>query len=314
MKVRIAVVVLFASLTGTVSFAGGGETTYNFLRNDVSARAAALGGSFIAVENDVNSLFYNPAGLSTLERRQLSFGFFKHLLDINSGYISYSQRYRDVGWIGAGINLINYGEFTRTDNQGNRLGTFGATEFALTFGYSNLAYQKIHYGASANFIYSSIADDQSVALAFDAGVYYQIEPDRVAVGASILHVGRQLSKYGETREDLPVDLKAGLALRPEHLPLLLNFSFNRLNEEETDFASRFRAFSIGGEFTLSDVVRARFGYDNEKRRDLKIGTSAGLAGFSLGAGFSIDRSIFDYAFNSLGKIGTLHRITVGTTL
>src|SRR3970040_329301 len=105
LKVRITVVVLFVYLTGSASFAGGGETTYNFLRNDVSARAAALGGSFIAVENDVNSLFYNPAGLRTLDGRQLSFGSFKHLMDVNSGYISYSQRYRDVGWIGAGINL-----------------------------------------------------------------------------------------------------------------------------------------------------------------------------------------------------------------
>ena len=293
--------------------AGNGETTYNFLRNDVGARAAALGGSFVAVENDVNMLFYNPAGLSTLEEKQVSFGFLKHLLDVNSGYVSYSQHIRDFGWFGAGIEYIRYGDFTRTDNLGNNLGTFGASEFAFIVGYSNIAYEGIHYGVSANFIYSSIADVQSAALALDAGIFYEVEPKRFAVGASILHVGRQISKYIETSEKLPVEVKVGIALRPEHLPLLLNVSFNRLNEETGDLTSRLRAFSVGGEFTLSEVVQARIGYDNEVRKDLKIGTSAGLAGFSFGAGFFLDHYAFDYSYNSLGKIGALHRFTIGTS-
>lgn len=293
--------------------AAGGETTYNFLRNDVSARAAAMGGSFLAVENDVNMLFYNPAALSTLERKQLSFGFLKHLLDVNSGYISYSQQIRDLGWFGAGIDYIHYGDFTRTDNLGNKLGTFGASEFALVVGYSNVAYEKVHYGVNANLIYSSIADIQSAALALDAGLFYEINPDRFAIGASILHLGRQINKYIDTRENLPLDVKVGVALRPEHLPLLLNISFNRLNEETGDAISRLRAFSVGGEFTLSEVLRVRFGYNNERRKDLKIGTSAGLGGFSVGAGVYLDRYTFDYAFNSLGKVGSLHRLTVGTS-
>ena len=35
-------------------------TTYEFLRNDVSARAAAMGGSFVSVLNDPSAVFYNP--------------------------------------------------------------------------------------------------------------------------------------------------------------------------------------------------------------------------------------------------------------
>ncbi|MEE9288005.1 MAG: type IX secretion system protein PorQ [Bacteroidota bacterium] len=311
MTTRVGAVVFLTIIFCTPSFAGAGETTYNFLRNDVGARAAAMGGSFIAVKNDVNMLFYNPAGLSTLEKKQVSLGFLKHLLDVNSGHISYSQQFRNLGWFGAGIDYIHYGEFTRTDSRGNKLGTFGATDLALVLGYSNVTSGGVHYGVNGKLIYSSIADVQSAAVALDAGVIYQVTPERFAIGASILHVGRQIDKYNDTREDLPLELRVGFALRPEHLPLLLNVSFNRLNEETSDAISRLRAFSVGGELALSEVIQVRFGYDNERRKDLKIGTSAGLAGFSLGMGILIDRYTVDYAFNSLGKIGSLHRVTIG---
>ncbi|MBK7157351.1 MAG: hypothetical protein IPH77_02030 [Ignavibacteria bacterium] len=51
------------------------NTTYDFLKLDIGARASALGGSFTSSTNDVNTIFYNPAALSTLINRQASVGF-----------------------------------------------------------------------------------------------------------------------------------------------------------------------------------------------------------------------------------------------
>jgi hypothetical protein len=65
---------------------------------------------------------------------------------------------------------------------------------------------------------------------------------------------------------------------------------------------------------MSESVRARVGYNNEKRQELKIGTGAGLAGFSLGFGFLYQEYQFDYAFNSYGKVGGLHRISLNINL
>jgi hypothetical protein len=87
-----------------------------------------------------------------------------------------------------------------------------------------------------------------------------------------------------------------------------------LNENTDSFGDRFRAFSVGGEFTLSKVIQFRFGYNNEQRKDLKIGTSSGLAGFSGGIGITVREYKVDYSLSSLGKIGNLHRISIATTL
>ena len=46
-----------------------GQTTYDFLRVDMSARAAALGGSFVTNNDDVDVIFYNPSGMNFLEKR-----------------------------------------------------------------------------------------------------------------------------------------------------------------------------------------------------------------------------------------------------
>jgi hypothetical protein len=47
---------------------------------------------------------------------------------------------------------------------------------------------------------------------------------------------------------------------------------------------------------------------------MKIGTSAGMAGFSFGGGIVLESIRFDYGYTSLGKIGSLNRVTVGMDL
>ncbi|MGB9773601.1 MAG: type IX secretion system protein PorQ [Bacteroidota bacterium] len=306
---KLLIVILITALSET---AVAQTSAYRFLLNETSARSAAMAGSFVAMTDDPNLIFSNPAGLSTIENpeRAASFGFLKNLLDVNAGYASVAIRWRDIGTIGAGIIYTNYGSFTRRDEVGNDLGSFGAGDFALLVGYSNEFAPEFFYGVNVRFIFSSIAGYHSTAAATDFGLLYLIPENGVALGASLTNLGAQLSTYAGVKERLPLDFSIGVAKQVEHLPLLLNLNFHQLNLESSSILGRFRAFTIGGEFTVSDAIRLRFGYDNARRGDLKIGATAGLAGFSIGAGILIERYRFDYAFSSLGKIGGLHRVNV----
>jgi hypothetical protein len=67
------------------------------------------------------------------------------------------------------------------------------------------------------------------------------------------------------------------------------------------------------EFTASPNFTLRAGYNNEKRKDAKVSSSSGLAGFSAGGGISTEMYNFDYAYNSFGSIGGLHRVSVAVT-
>jgi hypothetical protein len=288
------------------------NTVYDFLRSDVSARAAALAGSFVTVVNDPNVLFYNPASIGTLEQSSGSVGFFKHLLDINSGYVSYGQEFEGIGHFGIGVIYTNYGSFTETDESDNTLGTFNAADLAASVGYSNTLDENLYYGVALKFIHSSIADARSIGLATDLGILYHVPDTRLNLGASVRNLGKQLSAYVKTKEELPLDVSVGASIVPRGLPLLLNVNFHKLNESTDTFADRFRSFAVGGEFTLSKVLQLRFGYNNEQRKDLQIESTSGLAGFSAGLGIMVSEYRIDYALSSLGQIGSLHRISVGT--
>ncbi len=313
MNVRGLAAALLMLVPGTTLW-GGANTVYDFLRNDVGARAAALAGSFSAVQGDPEVLFYNPAGLATIQSSRGSAGFFKHLLDINAGHLSYSTELEGIGRFGVGVVFTNYGTFDGTDLLGNPTGTFGANDIALTIGYAFSLEENLFLGGAAKFIYSGIGEYSSTGVAADLGVLYTIPESRFAIGASIRNLGTQLSAYGTTRENLPLDAGIGLSVVPKGLPLLLNLGVHRLTDDADDLLARFRAFTVGGEFTLSKVVQLRFGYDNARRKDYKIGSSAELAGFSAGLGILVGEYHVDYALSSLGKAGLLHRVSVSASL
>ena len=310
MKIKLALIFSIILLLNISTFS---QNTYDFLRLDMSARAAALGGTFVSNTDDPNVIFYNPAGLKTLTGSPISFSFLKYLLDINLASITYSTELEKIGRVAAGIKYANYGRFTAADEFGNITGDYGAGEIYFVLGYSNLIDKNFYYGVNAKFIYSSLADRSSSAIALDLGLNYNVPEQEFSVGFAILNAGTQLSSYYSTRENLPLDVTAGISKKLTYLPLRLSLDFHRLNDNQSNLFNHLNAFSIGAEFTLSKVLRLRLGYDNLKRQELKIGTLAGLAGFNVGLGAVVKGYSFDYGFSSWGAIGALHRISLATT-
>ena len=311
MKKSVALLLIVVFMAVGDSF---GQSTYQFLKLDMSARAAALAGSYVSNADDPDVIFYNPAGIGLLKETPVSFSFVKHVLDINLASLSYSTDLKNIGRIGAGVEYINYGTFTGADESGNKTGDYGAQEVAFIAGYSNLLEENFYYGANVKYIFSKIADRTSNAIAMDFGLHYAIPANLMDIGFSIRNAGTQLTSYYTVRENLPLDFVLGVSKKMEHMPVRLSLDFHNLNDNAVAFFSRLKYFTVGAEFDLSKVLKLRFGFDNQKRSDLTIGTSAGLAGFNVGLGAKIAGYNFDYGFSSFGLAGAINRITVSTSL
>lgn len=307
---RISSFIVFLLLAASVS----AQSAFEFLNLDTSPRAAALAGSYVANNDDPNVIFYNPAGIYTLENSPISISYVGHLLDINSASVSYSQEVADLGRFAAGIQYINYGDFVEADELGNKLGNFGAGDFALLLGYSNQLGENFNYGANIKFIYSSLATQSSSGAAVDLGLQYLLPDDGWSFGFSVLNLGSQISSYFDKTEKLPVDVRVGFSKKLAHMPFKFYGSFNKINEKQDKIWEHFSQFTFGGEFQFSKAVQFRLGYNNEQRKELKLDTSAGLAGFNLGLGILISDYMVDYAFSSMGLIGGIHRIGISTDL
>ena len=308
MKRFFGIMILFSTFSLLFS-----QNTFEFLRLDMSPRAAALGGSYVANNDDPNVIFYNPAGINFLKDKPASFSFVKHLVDINSASLTYSQEYENIGRFGVGVQYINYGSFTEADVNGNELGTFGANEFAFILGYGNELDENFYYGANVKFIYSGIADYSATGIALDLGLHYTIPKSEWNFGFSILNFGTQLSSYFNKKEDLPLDVRVGASKRLPHTPFKFYVSFNRLADNYESFGDRFKHVAFGAELIFNSPLRIRLGYENEKRKDYKIGGSSGLAGLNFGIGFNVSDYTIDYAFSSMGSVGALHRFGISTT-
>jgi hypothetical protein len=286
---------------------------YDFLRNDASARAAAMGGTFATIAGDPAGLFYNPATIQTVDSTQAAFTFFKHLLDINSGFAAVGTEIEGIGRIGIGVNFNNYGAFERVDRMGRALGEFGSNDIALSVGWGTELGEGFSAGLAAKGIYSNIDTYSSSALALDGGLLFIDTTRRINAALSLLNLGAQLASFDGIDEELPLDLKLGVSHTLRGLPLQIGVNFHRLLDSTENFFGRFENFSVGGEFTVSRPVRLRFGYDHGARRDVAFGESRGMAGISAGFGVVLREYRFDYAFTSLSRLGSQHHISINAS-
>jgi hypothetical protein len=289
---------------------------FNFLRDASGARAAGLAGSFVTVENDISSVYYNPALLSTAEENNnLAVTFFKHALDINSGNIVFKLPYNWEGGIFS-VNTVftNYGAFDYFDKDGIKNGTFSANNLAIACHYSNILDSNIFYGVGIKYIFSNIEKYSSSAVAVDAGVFYRMKDGRTNLGLSVLNAGTQLTSYNGENESLPLDIRVGFNHKLKGMPLLFNASFNHLADKTESFFTKFKSFSVGGEFNVGKFVDLRLGFDNHVRTVLTNEVEKGFAGFCGGLGVKTDYLNFDYALSIYNSAVKLHRVSVSLNL
>jgi hypothetical protein len=290
------------------------QSSFYFLNLNSSARAAALGGAFVSMPEDASAVFINPATLSTVNDQRISATFLKHVLDINSGLMTYSSSNESIGHYAVSALYTSNGTFQGADSRGVKTNTFSGNELAISGTYSRSLDSNFFYGATLKFIYSGLEQTSSTALAVDAGLLYQIPKSRVNIGFSLLNIGTQLSKYVSESESLPIDVRLGINHRLRGLPLLVNFSFHHLADKTDGFFDKFANISLGGELTVSKVIDLRLGYDNRIRSAVATSTQRGFSGLSAGVGVKTKNILIDYAASSFGTPATLHRLSINFKL
>jgi hypothetical protein len=72
-------------------FSKSGSAGLQFLKVGVGARETAMGEAVTSIVNDANSVFWNPAGIAYLEKREVSFSHNQWLVDSkhNAAVIAY---------------------------------------------------------------------------------------------------------------------------------------------------------------------------------------------------------------------------------
>ena len=157
-----------------------------FLNIGVDAAALGMGKSVVASSNNVNSIYWNPAGLTSIKNYEGAIMHSEYFAGIAKyDYAAFAMPVDENSAIG--ISLIRFGvdDILNTteliDNEGNidynRISLFSAADYALTIGYARkLGIEGLNIGFNTKIIRRIIGEfASSWGFGFDAGLQYKNE-------------------------------------------------------------------------------------------------------------------------------------------
>jgi hypothetical protein len=294
-------ILLFTVITSANYSQTGGDNIYEFLNLTHSGLISSLGGSNVSLPAaNLNTAWHNPALLSAEMSGTLVLDYVNYFADINYGLAMYSQSLKNGAALAAGITYLNYGTFTRADPSGNINGTFGASESSGSFIYSLPIDSSFSAGINFKPVLSNLERYNSFGFAFDIGVSWHNTERLISAGLVLRSLGYQITRYaGEERGKLPLEILAGITVKPEHAPLRFSVTFRHLEKydlthsytDENDernglIENLMRHMVIGAEILPQRNFYISAGYNHQRRSELAEGSKAAGTGFSWGFGFN----------------------------
>ena len=319
-KSVVVIVIIFSLLlSAPQSFAvdihdSAGTAGAAFLKIEPGSRPVGMGGAFTGLANDINTIFWNPAGLTAVNTRELTAMQHFSFVDINNQSIGYAQRAKQFVW---GASFL--GSFTEIER---RIGPTETPDSTVTVGGFaaglSLAYPlgtTTSIGGTAKFISQQLDIQNVYGIGADVGVILRLMDNHLGIGLTAQNAG--VLSGGE---NLPMALRAGLAYRTwkqpeagaeEAMPPREIWAF--VADAHLPLIDANPSFHIGIERWFYDIVAARVGYRiglNDNPSDgLSIGIGIRKSGLDSLANIDFQ---FDYAFVPDAYVGNSHRISVIT--
>ena len=270
-----------------------------FLRLDVGARQAALGGAGAAITSDAYAMHWNVAALTTSRFHRIAFQHNEYFQDMNHEYLAYAGPISSNSSWGLSLNYFNAGDMDRTyETSGGAFGgyggTFDASDIAVSAAYARQMTEEISLGVGVKYIHSSIEDESASGFGVDLGAYYApASIDGLTLGLTVSNIGQGL-KFIRERDDLPLTIRAGAGYEFWNDRLLLTLDLNKPRDNDL-------RVNTGVEWRVVQAVALRVGY-NSQNDDVGEGLTAG-------AGFAYQSFNLDYAYVPFGDLGNSHRIS-----
>ena len=305
-----------------------------FLKIDVDARNAAMGGTYIGSLGSANHTFGNPAALAEVEGFDVSASLVDWIADIQLYGIGAAYTLGNIGTFGFNLVVMDYGDLQRTrpwqagDDPALRdqgyidQGTFSVNEFAVGISYARKISTQFAIGGNLRFAQQDLGsveiinaftggtqtiDNSLDNIIFDFGTVYYPGFRDLRFGISFRNFSNQ-SDYFDQRFELPLTLDFGMAMDLLQLPesaeastSSLTFAFDWVHPRDFD-----ERVHLGLEYGFSEILYLRSGYKFNYDEE---GFTAGLGvKFVADGGYGVRA---DYAYSAFGDFfEDVNRFTV----
>jgi hypothetical protein len=262
-----------------------------------SARAIALGSTYVGIAEGSATLPWNPAGLAGICATEIG-------LHHNSTLIGSYQETAILGLptgkasaLGASFTYGDNGTYEGRDDAGNRVGDYAVRTYGASLGWGFQAMDDIDLGASLKFNRQDLAGTAVDAFAGDIGALWQASPD-FNLGAAYNNLGPDVAGMPQGQA---LSLGASYYLwKRSDLQVLLALSGESL-------ARGGDSVRFGIEPTLYHMLALRAGYSAALNNAQEVN---GLTGWTFGGGVMLAGLALDYAYVPLGDLGDVQRVSL----
>lgn len=181
-----------------------------FLKLNAGSRPAGMGEAFAGVADDVNSVFYNPAGSAFLEKVEFTAQYGSWFQEIKYNALGFVYPTSSAGSFGLGV--INLGVSDIERRAGDTVdpdGLFDASDFAYILHYSKALGKRLAAGVNAKLISQKLDDKSATSYGGDAGVLWKTPVTGLAAGLAVQNLGTSV-KFDEVADPLPLNIKSGV--------------------------------------------------------------------------------------------------------
>jgi hypothetical protein len=309
----ILTVITAAILSGAIYALGGGTSDADFLKIGVGARSSAMGGAFSAVDDDATAAYWNPAGVASMDKINITAMHILWYANSNYDYIAATAPIDNTTGFGLSVNYFWVPPFNSTrDSSGAALAPDAPLSYdmAVTASIAKIVgnlYTKdftignIALGANLTYIKRSILGvDIDPIFMFDTGLLCNLT-DSLKAAFVLQNIGS--SSGGD---QAPFDAKLGLSyswLFSKDFNVLFSAdAIKPIDITDPDYVKLFA--DMGVEMKIIDMLYLRGGYQmNDPDESFTVGM--GFAFKNLGS--------IDYAFVPHKELGATHRISVSVS-
>ena len=327
-----------------------GTTAANFLEIGDGSRATSMGDAYVAVANDVSSIYWNPAGLSNVLNSSALFMVQPWLVDVDMLFAGGAVVVPKIGVFGLGITHLDYGQMdvTNLEYQNGTGERFGASDMAATFTFSRKIVSWFSFGSSMKYISSNIWHSSANAFAVDLGVLVNTkffsftgnDKDGMNIGMSISNYGTRMQydgidsyqpidisefedgNYGDvagqfrtSQWELPLIFRIGFALKP----IVSNTVNLTLSADALHPNNNAESLNIGAALDYKIPSFGQVSLTSGAKNGMRSINSDG-DNFSITFGFGVkmfhlgNKSLsIDYSYKPMGILGNVQIYTVGVS-
>ncbi len=302
-----------------------GGSGMQFLKITPDPRSSAMGGAVVGMVNDASAMYWNPAGITSIDTGKVSLQL-AHTLYVASSRVNYGAMAMKVGklsFIGINVLSVNYGDNKET-TEWQPTGTgrniaLGSTVIGVTF--AKILTNNFSFGLQGKFAQEVIANVAVNNVLFDLGLMYNIGIKNARFGVSFSNFGVNVAPSGNVtilklnsenqKNDfsdisVPAVFRLGFAIDPiktgPHL-LTLAAQLNHPTDNNETFA-------FGTEYTWKKILVGRTGWEF----GLDEANNFPNVGFGLRLPRNFGNFGIDYGLVSKERSGNIHRLALLFTL